>query len=166
VKVFGQIHFPTRTLTTLAFLLMVSCGGGDDGGDINESSGTVEELDYAEFIDGPGKLIRESILELSRYRDKRKFAIDRLEYTLSKAGDDPNLDFDLQLWKQQLTELRDEIRDIRKSSDNAYLLFIKTKYSPDSHSKKNMQELIEGANEASRLSVDKYRAMMKAEPSS
>lgn len=35
-----------------------------------------------------------------------------------------------------MTELREEIEAIRNSKDNAYLLFIKTKYSPDPHSRK------------------------------
>jgi hypothetical protein len=164
VKVFGQIHFPTRTLTTLAFLLIVACGGGgDEGGDPIE---TIAEADYTEFLEGPGKLIRESIAELSQYQDKRIHAIDRLAETLSQTGEDPNLDFDLKLWKNQLTELVEEIDAIKKSSNNAYLHYIKTKYSPSSHSEKAMQELIGVANEASRLAVDKYREMMKADPSS
>jgi hypothetical protein len=129
-------------------------------GGITEPELSPDAADYEEFTKGDGQEIVMAIDELRQYKRKRVFAITRLEQTLSRPGLNPDNDFDLVLWKHQVDELENEIESLENRLNNAYLAFIKMKYSPDSSSRAAMARAIDGANLASRDAIKKYRAIM------
>ena len=150
------------SVSVFAFMLLLGCGGGKTGEDDSKSGESLSpaQADYKEFTEGDGDEIVQAITELWQYKRKREFAISRLSETLEEQGMSSSNDFDLALWKHQVEELEEDITDLETDLNRAYTAFIKMKYSPDESSKLAMTSAINGANQASRDAIKKYRVMM------
>jgi len=116
----------------------------------------VYEEKFSEFKNQEGQQIQSAITDLELLEEGLAERINSLELLIKEAGREPNEDADLNQWKDHLSKVQMNLKNLEESLKDAFLQYQKFKLTATAGEQKAFEQAIETGSADAQEIVGRY----------